>query len=372
MADHDQEKTEYRSQKKLEESREKGEIPRSTELGTFLVFALFLTFFGIARLAWFEGIGRIMEDLLRFDRHLGAINRDTVGEFLLVPFIKAGAVVAPLFCTILVLSPLVNFCQTGFNIARNKLQPDWGRLNPVNGFKRIFSARQYIEGLKACVKIGLFSLLAWSALLKSVPKLKLLAGQDLTNQLQTMLDISLMIGVRVAILMGVLAVFDYGYQWWEFNKKLLLTHQELKDEMKEREGNPMIKQRQRQIAMQRARRRMMAEVPKAAVIITNPTHYAVALAYDREKHAAPYVAAKGTELMAHRIREIARRHNIPIIENRPLARALYRKVKLGQTIPSEFYKAVAEILAFVFLLKRNRKLGLPAPSVSKVGRVRTD
>jgi flagellar biosynthetic protein FlhB len=352
MADNDQEKTEHESQKKLEQSRDKGELPRSQELGTFVVFTIFLIFFGIMRLRWFDGFGGIMRDFLRFDQHLN-LTADTVGEFLLLPIFRSMKLVAPLFGLIMLISPAVTLAQTGFNVAKEKLNPDWSRLDPAAGFRRIFSLRQVVEGLKSTVKIGMFTALAWTALRTRLPEIQMMAGLDIRHQIGTMLDVAMAIGIRIAILMAALAVFDYGYQWWEFHKKLRMTHNELKDEMKEREGNPLIRQRQRSLQMQAARKRMMADIAKADVIVTNPTRLAVALRYDKEKAGAPYVCGKGKQLFAMRIRKIARERGIPIVENRPLARALYRHVKVGQIIPSQFYRAVAEILAFVFLLKRN-------------------
>ena len=353
MAENDSEKTEHESQKKLEESRNKGELPRSQELGTFVVFTIFLIYFGMTRLKWLDGFGAIMTEMLTFDRHLD-LTVDTVGEFLFMPIFRSAKLVAPLFLLIMITSPLVSLVQTRFNIAQEKLTPDWKRLDPIAGMRRIFSMRQVVEGTKSTIKIGLFAWLAWTALRDRLPHIGRMGGLDLREQLLVMLDVALAIGTRIAILMAVLAVFDYGYQWWQFHKKLRMTPQELKDEMKEREGNPLIKQRQRSIAMQQARKRMMAEAAKADVIVTNPTHYAVALRYDKEKAPAPYVCAKGKQFLALRIRRLARERGIPIIENRPLARALYAQCRVGQVIPSQFYRAVAEILAFVFLLKRDK------------------
>jgi flagellar biosynthesis protein FlhB len=288
------------------------------------------------------------------------INSENLGEFLIGPLFRAMLVLAPLLGLILIVSPLLSMAQTGFNIAQDKLTPDLSRLNPLSGLRRMFSMHQWIEGAKSCVKILLFSWLAWSALRKYLPSIAIAGEMELRSQIQLMLDVTLSIGVRIAIMMAMLAIGDFGYQWWEFQKKLRMTQQEMKDEMKEREGNPMIKQRQRSIAMQRLRQRMMSEVPKANVIVTNPTHFAVALTYNRGKAPAPYVCAKGTQFMAQRIKEVALAHGIPIIENKPLARALYKQVKVGQIIPSEFYKAVAEVLAFVFMLK-NRKQQRQSP-----------
>jgi flagellar biosynthetic protein FlhB len=352
MAENDSDKTEHESQKKLEESKKKGELPFSRELATFVVFTAFLIFFSMTRLAWFDGFGSIMRDYLRFDQHMG-LTVDTVGEFLLLPMFNTFKLVMPLFLLIMALAPAVTFAQTGFNIARDKLQPNWERLDPVAGFKRIFSLRQVIEGAKSTLKIGLFTWLAYDGLMDSMPHLRLLGGLDLRQQVGAMLDVAMTIGIRIAVLMAFLAVFDYGYQWWEFHKKLRMTHQELKDEMKEREGNPLIKQRQRSLAAQTARKRMMADVAQADVLVTNPTHFAVALRYDKQKAAAPYLCGKGKNLMALRMRRLARERGIPIIENKPLARGIYKYCRVGQVIPSQFYRAVAEILAFVFLLKSN-------------------
>ena len=352
MADNDQEKTEYLSQKKLEESREKGELPKSQELGTFIVFALFLTYFTMTQLELFDGMGAIMADLLTFDRHMH-VNQDTLSEFMVVPVVKTVGLIAPLFGLILFFSPLVSMTQTGFNIAKDKLTPDWNRLNPTSGFKRIFSLRQSVEGVKSCIKIALFAWLAWTAIRASLPILRMLGALDLRTQLKTMLDVTLSIGIRITIMMALMAVLDFGYQWYEFHKKLRMTPQEMKEEFKEREGNPLVKQRQRSLAMQQARERMMSNVATASVVVTNPTTYAIALTYERDKAPAPYVCAKGMRRMAEQIKKLARKHNVPIVENKPLARALYKKAKVGKVIPSEFYKTVAEVLAFVFLLKKN-------------------
>lgn len=368
MAENDQEKTEHLSQKKLEESKEKGELPKSQELGTFVVFAGLLTYFGMTRLQMLEGLGLIATDLFRFDTHLG-LDRENLDEFMLRPAVRAALLLAPLLGMILVISPLATLLQTGFNVAKDKMNMNFEKLDPAKGLKRIFSLRQVIEGLKSVTKVGLFSWLAWGALDAATPKMAMIATLPLGAQLNTMADIAFSIGIRIVILMAILATLDFGYQWWEFQKKLKMTHQELKDEMKEREGDPMVKQRQRSIAMQRMRDSMMKEIPHASVVVTNPTHYAVALRYDRDKAPAPYVCAKGTQHMARRIREAARAHGVPIVENKPLARTMFRRLKVGQMIPDELFKAVAEILAFVYMMKQGRRRpnsrgGLALPGVS--------
>jgi flagellar biosynthetic protein FlhB len=356
MADNDSEKTDIESQKKLEQSREKGELPKSQELGTFVLFSTFLIFFGMTRTAWFSGLGEMMAGMLRFNDHMD-VTIDNVHELLMAPVFKTLLLVGPLFLVMLVIAPLATLIQTGFNLASKKFEPDWSKLNPISGIQRIVSMRQWIEGGKSTLKIVLFVLISYSAINAAIPKLAEANQTDLQGQIHVMLDLCFTIGIRIAVAMAILAVGDFAYQFFQFKKKLKMTHQEMKDENKEREGDPMIKQRQRSIAMQRARQRMMTEVPKADVIVTNPTHFAVALRYDKEKAPAPFVCAKGTEHMAFRIREIAKKHGIPIIENKPLARGLYKHCKVGQMVPNEFYKTVAEVLAFVFFL-RKKKAGM--------------
>jgi flagellar biosynthetic protein FlhB len=355
MAENDENKTEQESQKRLEESRDKGELPRSLELGTFVVFTMFLIYFGLLRLQWFDGFGAIARDLWRFDDHM-RLNIDTLGEFLAMPILRAALLVAPLFAMIMIVSPLTTLAQTGFNMAREKIGIDWERLDPIAGFRRIFSLRQVIEGGKSAFKVGLFAWLAWKTLEKRLPQIAQMSDMDTRQQLITMMDAALEVGIRVTVLMAVLAVFDYGYQWWDFHKRLRMTFQEMKDEVKEREGNPLVRQRQRSLAMHRARQRMMEKVKKAKVVVANPTHYAVALSYERSGGtSAPVVCAKGRQYIALQIRRVARENGVPIVENRLLARQLFAQVKIGQVIPSSYYRAVAEILAFVFLLERDPK-----------------
>jgi flagellar biosynthetic protein FlhB len=355
MAENDETKTEQESQKRLEESRDKGELPRSQELSTFVVLALFLIYFSMLRLAWFDGFGAIAKDLWRFDDHM-RLNVNTLGEFLAIPILRASLLIAPLFVTIMIVSPMTTLAQTGFAMAREKVGFDWKRLDPVAGFRRIFSLRQVVEGGKSALKVGLFSWLAWKTLNERLPQIAAMSDMGIRQQLTTMMDVALEVGTRVVVLMAGLAVFDYGYQWWDFHKRLRMTFQELKDEVKEREGNPLVRQRQRSLAMQRARQHMMEKVKKAKVVVANPTHYAVALSYERSGGAsAPVVCAKGQHYIALQIRRVARENGVPIVENRLLARQLFAQVKVGQIIPSSYYRAVAEILAFVFLLERDPK-----------------
>ena len=351
MAEHDQEKTEQKSQKKWEESRDKGELPRSQELATFVVFSVVIVYFYVVRSYWFNATGAVMTDLLQFDQYLG-LTRESLGQFFLRPLLKVAYFFAPFFLIILGVSVTVNMSQTGFSFAKDKIRIDWNRLDPMKGLKKMVSLKAWVEGIKSVVKVALFGAVAFWTIKGALPEVVTLPALDLAHQLRFMVELLLTLGIRVTLLMAVLAVLDYGFQWRQFQQTLRMTPREVKEETKEHEGDPLIRQRMKSLRIQMSRNRMMSEVAHSDVVITNPTHYAVALAYNRDKMSAPYVSAKGRQFMARRIREIAAEHGVPILENPSVARALYRRVKVGEAVPSEFYRIIAELLAFVYLLKQ--------------------
>lgn len=352
MAEEAQDKTEQKSQKKWEKARDRGELPRSQEIATFAVFAAVLLYFSAIRVRWFDVMGSVMRDLLAFDRHLG-LRGESLDDFLLQPVLKIALALSPFFVVVLLVSVFTNMSQTGFQFAKERLRIDFERLDPVRGAKKFVSLRSWVEGLKSLFKIVLFALLAFLTIRGVMSEIAELPAHDLRYQINFLLYLALRLGTRVAILMAVLAVGDYLFQWWQFQEKLKMTPREVKEEAKEHEGDPLVRQRMRSLRMEMARRRMMDEVPKADVVVTNPTQYAVALKFDREKMPAPFVTAKGAQHMARRIREVAMAHGVPIVENPPIARALFRKVRIGHPVPSEFYRVVAELLAFVYLLSRD-------------------
>lgn len=351
MADNDEQKTEQKSHKKWEEARDQGELPRSQEIATFAVLTVMILYFSMMRGRSLEALGSITADFLRFDRHL-ALNAESLDDFLLSPFLKTVALLAPLFGVIILVSTVVNMGQTGFNIAKDRLQFNWGHLDPIKGAGKLVSVRAWIEGGKSILKISVFLYLAYYTLKGATQAIIELPVRELRDQIDLLIDLSIKVGTRIVILMAALSLGDYFYQWWHFQERLKMTPAELKEEMKEQEGDPLIRQRMRSLRMEMTRKRMMAEVKKADVIVTNPTHYAVAIRYDKDRLPAPFVCAKGTQYLAARIREIGSECGIPIIENPPIARALYKQVKVGHMVPSEFYRVIAELLAFVFLLKR--------------------
>lgn len=351
MAEAQQDKTEHKSRKKFEEARDKGELPSSKEFATFVVFLVIILYFLIVRTHWFDALGSIMADLLRFDQHMH-ITAESVDDFLLRPLLKTMFILAPFFLIIMFVSTLTSMSQTGFSLATKKLEVNWDRMDPTKGVKKLYSLKSWVEGAKSAFKVGLFATLTYSTLRGAIPEIVEIAGRPLRDQIDFMMTLTLSIALRIALLMAAFSVVDYAFQWWQFQNTLKMTHQEVKEEAKEHEGDPLVRQRMRSLRMQMARDRMMNDVPKASVIVTNPTRYAVAIRYDRDAMAAPVVVAKGKELIALRIRELAREHGVPVVENPPIARALFKQVKVGHPVPSQFYRAIAELLAFVYLLKK--------------------
>jgi flagellar biosynthetic protein FlhB len=271
--------------------------------------------------------------------------------WLVRAFVATGIALAPLFIGVVVIAILVNLIQVGLNFNGKRLQPNFAALNPFKGLKKIFSGGQAkMQFLMNLLKLILVSLTAYSAVHGKIEQI--ITVQQLTFIQIFGLGASIIysIAIRIGVLLLVLAIIDYVYQKFRIEKELKMTKQEVKEEMRRMEGDPMIKQRRRQIQMQVARERLKRDVPKADVVVTNPTHFAIALQYDATTMHAPRVIAKGQGFMAMRIREIAISHGIPILERPPLARALFKLVEVGQEIPEQFYSAVAEILAYVYEL----------------------
>ncbi|HEX6956633.1 MAG TPA: flagellar biosynthesis protein FlhB [Ferrovibrio sp.] len=342
-------KTEDPSGKRLADARDKGNIARSQEIGHWFMFLAAL----IA--AWMLGgsLGRGVVGSLRvfFEQpeqipidpaHLTRLATDL--------FANIGIVLSPVIGLFVVFSLAGNVLQNPPHFSAERLKPDISKLSPIAGFKRIFSMTGAVEFVKNLTKISVIGIVLFSILWPELDSLETLVDLDLVVMIPLILRTILkLLGALIGIMM-VVAVADYLYQRYSYMKNLRMTKQEVKDEHKETEGDPMIKARLRQIRMQRSRKRMMAAVPEASVVVTNPTHFAVALKYEAEKMSAPTVVAKGADLLARRIREIAAEHKVPIVENPPLARALY-KVELDDPIPIEHYRAVAGVISYVMRLK---------------------
>jgi flagellar biosynthetic protein FlhB len=346
----DSQKTEDPSGRKLERGRRRGQVAQSSEVanwgiltaGAMLVlFAAPWSMRGIARLSlpFLESPGQISADLYRL--HL--LLADLAWALL--------AALWPVFLFLVVAAFAIHLAQTGLVWAVDRFELDWSRLSPLKGLRRLVSLRTLVEFVKGVAKIavvgGIISFLAFP-LLKDV---ELLPAMSLGAVLDRSEAVVLRVAAAALAVLTVIAGLDFLYQRFAFLRQMRMTKHEVKEEHKQTEGDPHVKARIRTLRRERARQRMMAAVPKATVVITNPTHYAVALAYEMEKMEAPKLVAKGADFLALRIREVAEENDVPVVENPPLARALYANVELDEEIPVEHYKAVAEVIGFVMRLK---------------------
>jgi flagellar biosynthetic protein FlhB len=351
-----QERTEPATPKRREDARRKGQVAKSRELPAAAGILAGALFFLVGGGAMIGGAGDQMHDLLA-----GVVRADLTPRELSGVLLSAarGAItlLLPLMMVMLVMGVAVNVLQTGPVASLHPLAPKWSRISPAAGVKRIFSAATLVELIKSVIKLLTVGTAAWWVLKGEAPRLPALAGADLHVLLPYLGGVSLRVALAAGVALLFLAALDFGFQRFEHEKRLRMTRQEVKREFKETEGDPMVRARVRSIQRETARKRMMADVPKADVVVTNPTHLAVALKYEAEKMAAPRVVAKGAGHVAARIREIARGAGVPVMEDKPLARALYRTVEVGREVPADLYRAVAEVLAFVYLMNEARRGG---------------
>jgi flagellar biosynthetic protein FlhB len=347
-----EEKTESATPKRRREAREKGQVAKSRELTTAVL--LLVTFLSLRIFA--TGIITNLTDLIKLflSFPVNIENAVNTGDLINI-YMKCLWVFAKVMAPTLLISALVaivfNYLQVGFLFTLKPLIPKFNKLNPIEGFKNIVSKRALVELAKSILKIAIIGYVIYSYLKNNFLVIPELLFMDMEATAVFIGNAIINTGIRVAAILIVISIFDYGFQFWEFEKNLRMSKQEIKEEFKMTEGNPQIKSKIREKQRQMSLRRMMTEVPKADVIITNPTHFAIAIKYDTAKAEAPIVLAKGKDLIAQKIKEIAKENNIPTVENKPLAQALYKSVEIGDLVPAELYKAVAEVLAFVYSLK---------------------
>ncbi|KIL97308.1 Flagellar biosynthesis protein FlhB [Paramagnetospirillum magnetotacticum MS-1] len=350
MAEDSDDKTEEPTDRKLSQAREQGNIPTSQEVkmwaslvGALVIITLFAPYMA-------RDMGRL---LLPFIEHPHAfpMEQSDVGNLLsMITMDMLKILVLPMMMLV-VLALVSAMGQSGLMFLPDKLTMDFSKLSPMKGITRIFSGRNLVEFAKSLFKVSAIGFVIFLVLKSHMSEYAGLAALDLMAVLDYMRHQVIAMIMIVVLMVFVLAAADWFYQRWAFNQQMKMTKQEIKDEHKQTEGDPMIKGRLRALRMQRARQRMMAAVPKASVVVTNPTHYAVALQYDQDSMGAPVLVAKGVDLIAKRIRDLATENEVPIVENPPLARALYATVELDEEIPPEHYKTVAEIIGYVMKLK---------------------
>ena len=346
------EKTEEPTSKKRADARKKGQVARSQELNSG--FVLLVGFFGL-KLLW----DSIYVSIATYTTYVFTnLNQTVDTENILRIFIGIVMILAktafPIMIFIMLIGLVINFFQVGLNFNTESIEFNLDKLNPINGFGRIFSKRSLVELVKSFFKILVIGFFLYRFIHEQILAMPQFMFFDLTTSLTLVAEIIFRMAFIVIGVIMIMAVMDYGYQKWQTTQDLKMTKQEVKDEMKQTEGDPQIKGKIRQKQRQMAMARMMKEVPKADVIITNPTHYAVALSYEQGM-VAPTVIAKGQDLVAQRIKEIGREARVPIIENKPLARTLFAAVQVGDSVPQELYQAVAEVLAYVYRLKHARR-----------------
>ena len=346
------EKTEPATAKKLKDAREEGKVAKSKELTAafslivlFLCLKIFISYVGESMINLFPRIYNNMADFVKINE--GALSAQAVSSLFFDVIIHWLLIVLPFFGFGFVITILISIVQVGWKVSTKPMKPELSKFNPINGFKRIFSKDSLFQLLLSIVKIGLIGYIAYSSLKDRVNDLFILYDLSLNQAVALVGTLIIDVGLKISLVYLIVGIADFAYQKIKFNDDMKMTKQEVKDEYKNTEGDPQIKGRQRRKMQEVSQRRMMQDVPKADVVITNPTHLAVALKYDAEVSAAPVVLAKGEDYLAQRIKEVARDHQIEIVENKPLARMLYHNVDIGAEIPPELYQAVAEVLAVV-------------------------
>ncbi len=347
------EQTEKATPKRREEARGKGQVPRSTELAgsvTFLAVVLVLHAFFAPMMDSLQGTMR------GYFSRIGDMHHDltihSVGGLFIQAASGVALVVLVVFALAFFFGIVANVAQFGFLFSLNSIKPSFGKLNPINGFKNMFSRRIAVNLGKQLLKLGVVALILYLEISKNVSFFAQVGGLSPAGIIEGMMNLIYGIAWKFGLLLVVVGLLDYAYERWQLEENMKMTKQEVKDEWRQAEGNPEAKGAMKKRQRESSRRRMMQAVPRATVVVTNPTHFAVALEWDEAQMEAPVVIAKGADLIAKRIRDLAREHNIPIMENPPLARTLYDKVELDRAIPPNMYAAVAQVIAFVYKLKR--------------------
>ena len=351
------EKTEPATDKKLEDARKEGQVAKSQELGQavallafFLVLKLWALTMGQNFMRVFEVFyGRMSEFTTLVDGNISAKDFCSLINYSLL---RIAIIVAPIFIVAVAVAVIVDVFQVKWKPTAKPLTPKLSKLNPISGFKRIISKEKLIELLKSLIKIFLLGYLAYSTLKGEFSSLFILFDLELKAAIGLIGNVAINMGIKISAFYLIIGFVDYGYQKWKFAEDMKMTKQEVKDEWKNAEGDPAVKGKQKQRMQEASRRRMMQAVPTADVVITNPTHFAVAIKYDAELFDAPYVVAKGADILAAKIKENAREAGVEIVENKPLARMLYYNVDMGSPIPPELYQTVAEILAVIYNARR--------------------
>jgi flagellar biosynthesis protein FlhB len=354
LAEEGGEKSEEPTPHRLREAREKGQISKSKEITTALLLLFSYMLFRYTGVYIWNNLTNMATAIFTQIPNTGDFSFAFAGYILLLGIQGLALSVAPIFGLTLFVAFVAEALQTGFVFSFDPLMPKIERVSPAEGFKRMFSLQGFVELLKSTLKIVIVFWIMWGAVKDDIPSIVILINSQPWDAVVLGGNIAYKVAIRVGMFYVCIAILDYFYKRWEYMRGLKMTKQEIKEEYKRLEGDPMIKQRMRELQRQVAYQRMMAAVPQADVVVTNPVHIAVALKYEIPKMKAPTVLAKGERKAAEEIKRIADGADIPIMENEPLARSIYRTTDVGRQIPGELYQAVAEILAYVYKLKKKR------------------
>jgi len=345
-----QERTEKATRRRREKARERGQVARSLELNSAAVICLgFLTLYLMG-----PYVGTKIMELMSHTMSNAPAIASSDPTFLTIftdNMMRFFAILLPVFAVMTVVAFGINIAQVGFMVTPKAMEPKFDKLNLAKGVKRILSLKSLVQLVRDSLKLVIVGFVAYLAIKSKFESFFLLPDQTIAQLAISMGKLALVLALEIGLVILALAVLDYLYQKYEFEKSIRMSRQELKDEYKDTEGSPQLKARVRQLQREMSHSRMMKAVPTADVVVTNPTEIAVALRYDPKETNAPYVVAKGERLIAQKIRETAQEHGVPVVENKPLARALFKMCDVGQMIPMNLYRAVAEVLAYVYRLK---------------------
>lgn len=347
------EKTEEPTQKKIDDSRKEGQVAKSKEVAStltlitlFVMLKIWISTLGNQLLELFPGYYGRMAEYVTLEG--GQISTRTFSSLISFTLQRIAVIILPFLLIGFIVCFVADLAQVKWKPTTKPLQPKFNKLNPANGVKKLFSLQSLVELLKSLLKIAIIIIVIYNEFKEKWQTILLVYQMPLMQAVLMAGDMLINIGLKIALIFIVVAAADYIFQRWKHHEDLKMTKQEIKDEFKNTEGDPQIKGKIRQRMMEASRRRMMQDLPKADVVITNPTHYAVAIRYDTSIADAPFVVAKGVDYLAQKIKEVAKEHHIEIMENKPLARSLYANVEIGEQIPQELYVAVAEVLAAVY------------------------
>jgi len=348
-------RTEKATSKRRKEARERGQVIKSHDLSAALHLLSILVLIQVLSQSIGSNLRQIMGDSLSLVEARQPLTIQAATGHFAHQLLMAGQAILPVFAVALAMAIIPGMAQTRLLFTTKTLEMKFDKLNPINGFKRLFSMRSTFEVIKSLLKIILVVAVSYQGYQSAIESFTGLLRYPAMVAVPILFSQIMHLAIRLAIVLVLFGVLDYVYQWWMYEKDLRMTKQEIKDEYKMTEGNPQIKGRVRQVQRMMAGRRMMQAVPEATVVVTNPTHFAVALRYQAGKDTAPVVLAKGQNLIAQRIKEIARDNKVDLVENRQLARSLFASCEVGAQIPPELYGAVAEVLAYVMKMKEGKR-----------------